>query len=426
MAELNLFQTDRTTRQKYCLKQWIKYKCKATIEAVTGFGKSRTGLMAIKLLKHKFPNIRCLIVVPTDVLKLQWEAHLVEWDLVFNCDVYVINTIVKNKWIYDFLVIDEIHRAAADILSKVFECVTYKYILGLTATLDRLDGKESIVKKYCPICDRVGIEEALLNKWVSPYKEYAILIHPKDINIYNDLTAKFNRAFGFFSYDFNLAMSCIGGKKAFEVRKALAKQMSNGSNYSEMLKAITANSMIFTKTMQERKKYINNHPTKILLARKIIEAYPDKKIITFSNNIKMAEAIQNGENVYTGKLSKTKSRVMMEDFNKQNTGVLNTIKKVDEGVDVKGLSVAIMLGIDSSAIRNTQRVGRAIRFSPNKQALIFYLLIDGTKETEWLYKNHKNDLSNVEVIDERQLDNVLQGKEYKKHEGNLARFTFRF
>lgn len=221
-------------------------------------------------------------------------------------------------------------------------------------------------------------------------------------------------------------MSCIGGKKAFEVRKALAKQMSNGSNYSEMLKAITANSMIFTKTMQERKKYINNHPTKILLARKIIEAYPDKKIITFSNNIKMAEAIQNGENVYTGKLSKTKSRVMMEDFNKQSTGVLNTIKKVDEGVDVKGLSVAIMLGIDSSAIRNTQRVGRAIRFSPNKQALIFYLLIDGTKETEWLYKNHKDDLSNVEVIDERQLDNVLQGKEYKKHEGNLARFTFRF
>ena len=131
MAELNLFQTDRTTRQKYCLKQWIKYKCKATIEAVTGFGKSRIGLMAIKLLKHKFPNIRCLIVVPTDVLKNQWEAQLVEWDLVFNCDVYVINTVIKNKWIYDFLVIDEIHRAAADTLSKVFECVTYKYILGL-------------------------------------------------------------------------------------------------------------------------------------------------------------------------------------------------------------------------------------------------------------------------------------------------------
>ena len=49
--ELNLFKTDRTTRQKYCLKQWIKYKCKATIEAATGVGKTRMALMAIKLLK---------------------------------------------------------------------------------------------------------------------------------------------------------------------------------------------------------------------------------------------------------------------------------------------------------------------------------------------------------------------------------------
>ena len=221
-------------------------------------------------------------------------------------------------------------------------------------------------------------------------------------------------------------MSCVGGKQAFEVRKALAKQMSNGGNYSDMLKAITANSMMFTKTMQERKKYINNHPIKVILARKIIDAFSNKKIITFSNNVKMAEAIQHGENVYTGKLSKNKGRVMIEDFNEKDTGVLNTIKKADEGIDIKGLSVAIMLGIDSSSIRNRQRIGRAIRFSPNKQAMIFYLLIEGTKETEWLYKNHKNDISNVEVIDERQLDNVLQGKEYKKHEGNLTRFTFRF
>ena len=426
MVELNFFQVDRTTRQKQCLKQWIKYKCRATIEAATGVGKTRMALMAIKLLKNKFPYIRCIVVVPTEVLKNQWEAQLVEWDLIFNCEVYVINTAIKNQLVCDFLVIDEIHRAAATTLSKVFECIKYKYILGLTATLDRLDGKETIVKKYCPVCDRITVEEALINKWLSPYKEYAVLIHPKDINIYNELTAKFNKAFGFFSYDFNLAMSCVGGKQAFEVRKALAKQMSNGSSYSDMLKAITANSIMFTKTMQARKKYINNHPIKIILARKIIDAFPNKKIITFSNNVKMAEAIQHGENVYTGKLSKNKGRVMIEDFNEKDTGVLNTIRKADEGIDIKGLSVAIMLGIDSSSIRNRQRIGRAIRFSPNKQAMIFYLLIEGTKETEWLYKNHKNDISNVEVIDERQLDSVLQGKEYKKHEGNLARFTFRF
>lgn len=31
-------QADRTERQKKCLKNWIKYKCQACIEAATGFG----------------------------------------------------------------------------------------------------------------------------------------------------------------------------------------------------------------------------------------------------------------------------------------------------------------------------------------------------------------------------------------------------
>jgi superfamily II DNA or RNA helicase len=36
-------------------------------------------------------------------------------------------------------------------------------ILGLTATLERLDGKEYIIKEYCPVCDEVTIEDALQN-----------------------------------------------------------------------------------------------------------------------------------------------------------------------------------------------------------------------------------------------------------------------
>ena len=65
-------------------------------------------LMAIKLLKHKFPYIRCIVVVPTEVLKNQWEVQLTEWDLIFNCDVYVINTAIKNQLVCDFLIIDKI------------------------------------------------------------------------------------------------------------------------------------------------------------------------------------------------------------------------------------------------------------------------------------------------------------------------------
>ena len=56
--------------------------------------------------------------------------------------------------------LDEIHLMAADMFSKVFDCVSYKNILGLTATFERLDGKEILLSKYAPVCDTIPIDVA--------------------------------------------------------------------------------------------------------------------------------------------------------------------------------------------------------------------------------------------------------------------------
>ena len=124
------------------------------------------------------------------------------------------------------------------------------------------------------------------------------------------------------------------------------------------------------RAMQQRKVFINNHPKKIEIAREIINARPNSKIITFSNNIKMAESIGIGE-TFSGKTSKKKGRTTMEEFNLKPIGVLNSVKKVIEGLDVKGLSVAINLGLDSSEIKAVQKLGRVIRFEEGKEAEMF-------------------------------------------------------
>ena len=61
----------------------------------------------------------------------------------------------------------------------------------------------------------------------------------------------------------------------------------------------------------------------------------------------MAENIDRGF-VYTGKDSKKKSRMTIEEFSTKEFGVLNTIKKANEGLDIVGLDTAIILGMDSS------------------------------------------------------------------------------
>ena len=134
------------------------------------------------------------------------------------------------------------------------------------------------------------------------------------------------------------------------------KMCSDPNKKKEVLNAITYHSVRFINTMQSRKAFINNHPKKIELAKKIIEARKGKKIITFSNNIKMAEQIPNAT-VYTGKSSKKRSATAIDDFNNGKINLLSTVKKADEGLDIKGLSVAIILGIDSASIKTKQRRG---------------------------------------------------------------------
>lgn len=344
-------------------------------------------------LLNKYQNLKFIVIVPTTVLKDQWTEILDKLGYGLNCDVIVINTAIRNNYKCDVLIIDEAHRVPALSFKAVFNTIQYKYIMCLTATLERLDGLESIILEHCPIVDKVTLLEAEINGWISPYKEYQVMIEVPDIERYKEMNKKFIYYFGYFNFDFNLAMKCFG-KGGFMFRKKLAEKLIIEQRpelrkklVSEKLKEITAYAMAFMKTVQERKAFINNHPKKIEIARRIIQARPDSKIITFSNNVKMAESIGMGGKVFSGKDSKKKGRMTIEEFSAEKSGILHTIKKADEGLDVPGLSVAIILGLDSSKIRKTQRIGRVARKEGDKKAEIFTLVLDQTVETEWFYLN---------------------------------------
>ena len=416
----------RDERQEISRVKWIKNKCKGTIVMPTGVGKTRTALKCLKSIINKYPKMRILVVVPTDNLKIQWRQQLDEWGMELTSDVQIINTIIRHNWNADILVLDECHRYSAETFQQVFQTVNYKYILGLTATFERLDGKHEIMAKHCPIIDEVSLLEAKLNNWISPYKEYLVILDTDDIDIYKEYNKSFISSFETFNFDWNLAMSCIGPKGFIERAKYRDKLCPNGSEEKRkaIFKSITFNSMNFMRMIQKRKGYINNHPKKIEIARKIIEARSNSKIITFSNNIKMAESIKMGGQVYTGKDTKKKARANLDEFNNSKTGLINSVSKLNEGADIKGLSVAIILGLDSSEIKAVQRRGRCIRFEEGKTAEIFNLVIDQTVECEWFRKGHPN--GDYITIDEDGLNDVLAGKEPKPYVKKIKNFQFRY
>lgn len=388
----------RTDRQKQSITKWIRSGGKATIEACTGFGKTRLSLMLITSLLKSNSKASVLIVVPTEFLKEQWIDQLIEWDLIDNCKVEIINTVIRSEWTCDLLIIDEVHLTASDTFRKVFEVVQYSMILCLTATLQRLDGKEVLIKQYAPVCDSITLSEAQREGWVSPIKEYVVLLDV-DLTEYKAWDQKFNGYFAYFNWDFNIAMKC---STDWKFRNTYAKQMGLSP------KDVLGMAMNWMRCMRKRKEFVMSHPKKLEVCKQILNARKDKKCITFSATIKDSEQLGVGQ-VLHSKQSKKKNAEIIKEFNEAESGVLCTSKAADQGVDIKGLSVGIIMSIDSSKIRKTQRTGRIIRFEEGKTAELFTLVIRGTQEWRWF--QNSNTSKNAIVLSEDQLKLVLSGEE---------------
>jgi len=407
---------DRTERQKEGVRKWMANGCRGSWMYCTGFGKTFSAIMAIKAFLTKNKDRVIVVVVPTEHLKIQWIQELSKHNLLYAVSVEIINTAAKIKSEVDFILLDECHRYASDTFYNIFQNRQPKIVLGLSATFSRLDGRHELLERYCPVCDTVTVKEANEHKWLSPYVEYKIIIEPDDIEIYKKANREFNEAFAVFDFDFKLAMDCMTNIIA---RRIYGKKM--GMAVAEL------DAVVFTwgRALRARKKYVMEHPKKIEIARKILAARPNEKAITFSSTIAQAEKIGGGFVVHSGN-TKKKNRITMEDFAKLSTGVVHTAKSLDEGADVKGLSVAVVLSNTSSQTQKTQRVGRVIRYEEGKKAEIFTLVIKGTMEEGW-FSTSSAGKSYIEIT-EAELDEILDFNESENlvHEAKEVGQMFRF
>ena len=395
---------DRTTRQKIAIKRWSKNNGCGTLILPTGFGKTRIALTICQLLVNKNPKLKILVVVPTDNLKNQWLEQLIEWQLLKNVTVEIINTAIKKQQKVDLLICDEAHRYVSETFSKLFEVVYYKMILCLTGTLERLDGKEELIKLYAPVCDHVTRDEAIANGWLADFKNYLVMIDV-DLTEYNQWDQIFNQCFAILSFDFNLAMRLV---KDVPFRKKYAKQSKMDYN------TLTGVVMKWMKAMRKRKEFVLSHPKKLEITKKILNARKDKKSITFCNTIKDAESIKIGY-VLHSKKKKKENAAILEQFAKDTCGVINSSKALNTGTDIPGLSVGIMLANTSSKITKQQSIGRCIRKEGDKIAEFFTLVIKGTQDVKWAINSSITDYI---TISEEQLQDVLDGKEIETRKRN--------
>jgi superfamily II DNA or RNA helicase len=358
-------------------------------------GKTRIAILTLKRYFLKYPNRRALIIVPSIPLHKQWTSLLEKNSLTNGCTVRVINTALKYSWDQEFLIIDEVHRMAATEFRKIFSLVNYKQILCLTATIKRLDGLDFIIEHYAPVCDEVPLNVCLANNWVSPYREYKVLIKT-DLTEYRAIHTEFVKHFSFFNYDFDLAMRCV---KSISQQNLLAKQLG------VHIKQVKASTYSFVRLMKLRKQWVLEHPEKIKITEQILNARKDKKILTFSSSIDMVKKLQGGFVVHS-KISPKKVQKIISDFIACDSGALHSVDSLRDGIDITGVSVGVLLGYNRSTLKKIQTIGRVIRKEgQNKSAEVFTLVIQDTIEEDWFRKSSKD--KTYTTIDANDLDIVL-------------------
>lgn len=384
----------RDERQDLAIEKWKAAGGKASWVLPTGFGKTRTALKTIQRVLNKAPSAIIAVIVPTKILKDQWIQQLKEWNL--SATVMVINTAAKKPFYCNFLILDESHKYSSDHFSRIFNNCNPSLILGLTATYERLDGKEKkIMDKVCPVCDSVTIEEAVANGWMAEHTIYKVVLDV-DTSEYVSANSAFMNHFSFFNFQWDDAMKAVCDVK---FRQQYAKQMGC------TLQEVTAHAFGWNRAMQFRKTFIANHPKKIEVAKKILEYRKNTKAITFNTSIKQCEAYGFGYVVHSKKKDK-ENKELLDNFSKGGPGeVLHNSKVAKEGYDCPGLGLVIITGFHSDKISLQQCVGRGVRFEPGKHAEIFVLCLKGTQDNKWFLKAAQG-LDYIE-INEQELDLVL-------------------
>lgn len=390
---------NRDERQKLSVRRWIDAGGRATVVGCTGYGKTRCAILAIKAFTKRNPEFKVLVGVPTEVLKEQWNRELAKNQLFSVCKVEIFDTIVKNRYFVDLLILDEVHGCSSPGNLYIFECVEYKYILGLTATWERLDHAEQRIEQFCPVCDQVKLEDALKNNWVSPYRKYQVLIDV-DMSQYWEYNAKFQQLFSFFNHDFNLVMELI---KSPTKAKMWAKK--NGK-IEGVVRGYCAQ---FMKYLRARKSFVMSHPKKFEIANKILDARSDRKCILFTASIKDAELFKNRGLICHSQRKKKENKAIIEEFNQISNGLIVSPQSLRTGVDIKGLSVGISCSCNSSQLLSYQELGRVIRLEKGKVAEFFTLVVRGSIEQTW-YSNANRNQSYI-TINEKQLDIVLNNRD---------------
>lgn len=351
-------------------------------ECSTGVGKTFITIDIIKEMLRK-NDMKVLIIVPKNIImESTWYKELVDSSVpiqdigVFYGNIKEISKITLTNIqsvqkipleMFDFLIFDEIHNAGTNKLLKIINH-SFKYKLGLTATLKRMDNKHwDIMKifnykifKYEP---KQALEDGILNPF--NFINIGVKLDSKNWDDYEYLSQLIN---------------------------TILKQ---GGSYNKIMRETSPLKFKMLGLMNKRKELVNNYYEKFDIAREIIAKHKNDKIIVFNqfNNQTsklywvLLEEDVSCRVIHSGISNELREQYLTE-FKYNKINVLLTSKVLDEGFNIPKLDVAIIMAGDSTDKQTIQRMGRVLRKKDNKNSMLYQIYCMNTMEED--NANHRS------------------------------------
>ena len=440
------------------LIHWKRQGGRGTMECCTAFGKSYMACLGIKKMSLTMTNLKVIVIVPTQQLQGQWKGLLTDLDLIQYCEVYVVNTVALKDKVYncDFLVLDEGHRYGSEHFSKVFSLVRYRFVMVLTATIDRLDGKEKLIKEFAPVVMRITQKEAIRRGWISDFVECNVpmLLTRSEKEKLSNMSKIISESLNTFDKDPDLMRKCMQIEEAATYARCLFMSSSE-DEIRDKAKEYQIAALQGQQFTAMRLKFLNNLEQKIVATVDLINEF-GLKTITFSQSTQFADEVNKriGKRAvsYHTKLQpyyrneeKTKSyktkagadryaltkghkvrpvdgawevywteakkvgitvqkREALDNFsnNKGGVDVICTARALDQGFNVEDVELGVNASGSSNPTQYVQRTGRVARHytytdGTKKQGIFVNLYVPNSRDRMSLEKAQAGSLNVIEL-----------------------------
>jgi superfamily II DNA or RNA helicase len=374
--------------QKAALDAWKKAGKRGSLQIITGLGKTKIALDAVKDYPKK---AKILFLAEQTDRELELRNEQKKWGV--NCNIEFACYQTAYKWEgmeFDLVIADEAVDSFTPAYSQFYFNNDIKDLMCLFAYLDthlvvgQENGKDitkgQLCNKIAPVCFTYGMEQGQIDKTARNLDIYVINHRLDMVNKTMEAGNKVKKWMQTEQAAYDYADSIF--RKEWETKK-------KWDDFRVM------------RASGQRANVLYKLPSKIEAVKKLLNALNTKSIV-FANSLEALDLIT--PNVISSKKSDKENIRIRTEFDNGETQVIGSFKKLQQGANLTDLDNVILMSYYSKQKIAIQRTGR-LRQNGEKGNIFIFVTMN-TQEEKW-YKSMFEGMDKLRFINCENIDDCL-------------------